>query len=213
MKKILFIFSLLLAFSTSAQETQDTVVEITGVVVTKDAQKNFIPYAHLTIPKRSQVTISDEEGFFSFAAVPNDTIIITCVGFKTTFLWVPDTLDQETYLSLVPLERDTTMLQEVTLYPWPSPERFKEEFLAMKLETTEYDIAQRNLAIAALKERAMAMGYSASEIQNFMIKYQTQQLYNQGRYYGTDGGAAVIGALSNPFAWAEFFQALKRGDF
>jgi hypothetical protein len=99
MKKILFIFSLLLAFSVSAQETQDTVVEITGVVVTKDAQKNFIPYAHLTIPKRSQVTISDEEGFFSFAAVPNDTIIITCVGFKTTFLWVPDTLDQETYLS------------------------------------------------------------------------------------------------------------------
>jgi len=23
----------------------------------------------------------------------------------------------------------------------------------------------------------------------------------------------VVGALTNPFAWAEFFNAIKRGDF
>lgn len=214
MRKLLTIFLICSAFQMVAQQKDSAqVVEISGVVVTKDSRKDFIPYAHLVIKKRSQVTVSNEEGFFSFAAVANDTITISCIGFKTSYLWVPDSLKEDSYLSIVPLERDTTILKEVTLYPWPTPERFKEEFLAMQLETTEYDIAQRNLAVAALKERAMAMGYSASEIQNFMLKYRATQLYNQGRYYGSDGGAAVIGALSNPFAWAEFFQALKRGDF
>ena len=32
-------------------------------------------------------------------------------------------------------------------------------------------------------------------------------------YYGQDGGAAIMGAITNPFAWAQFFDALKRGDF
>ena len=90
---------------------------------------------------------------------------------------------------------------------------FNKDFLAMQVNMTEYDIAQRNLAIQALKEQAASMGYSADEMQDYMVRVQNQNIYNQGRYYGTDGGAAIVGALTNPFAWAEFFNALKRGDF
>ena len=83
----------------------------------------------------------------------------------------------------------------------------------MKIPTTEYDIAQRNLAIQELKERAAAMGYDAAEMQDYVIGLQNQALYNQGKYYGENGCAAILGAITNPFAWAEFFEALKRGDF
>jgi hypothetical protein len=54
------------------------------------------------------------------------------------------------------------------------------------------------------------MGYDAAEMQDYLITMQNQQLYNQGRYYGGSGASAILGALSNPFAWTELFQSLKR---
>jgi hypothetical protein len=108
------------------------------------------------------------------------------------------------------LEWDTEVLDPVIVYPWPSKENFKEEFLAMKIETTEMDIAQRNLALDELRARAAAMGYDAAEMQDYLITMQNQQLYNEGRYYGGNGASAILGALSNPFAWTELFQSLKR---
>jgi hypothetical protein len=65
-----------------------------------------------------------------------------------------------------------------------------------------------------LRARALAMGYDAKEMQKYLISMQNQQLYNQGRMYGgsmdAGGGAAILGALSNPFAWTQLFQSLKR---
>ncbi|MDX5324771.1 MAG: carboxypeptidase-like regulatory domain-containing protein [Bacteroidota bacterium] len=208
------LFTLILCLTlTIAFAQKEKVVEISGVVVTKDGEKQLIPNVHVRVQGRNQGTITNEEGFFSFAAIPNDTIIFSALGFKRAKLWVPDSLAGKSYLSLVPLARDTTVLQEVTLYPWPTPDRFKDEFLAMQVPTTDMDLAQRNLAIQALKDRAAAMGYDAREMQDYMMRMQEQNLYNEGRYYGANGGAAIIGALSNPFAWAQFFEALKRGDF
>ena len=80
----------------------------------------------------------------------------------------------------------------------------------------KYDIEKRKIQeerIQALKEQAAAMGYDASEMQDYMLKLQNQKLYNSGRYYGQDGGAAILGTITNPFAWAQFFDALKRGDY
>lgn len=189
------------------------VVEISGVVVSNDSLKQMLPNAYIILPKRKQVTTTNGEGFFSFVAVAGDTAIFSHVGFKSLKFWVPDTLESDTYLTMVVLSWDTEVLDPVIVYPWPRPENFKEEFLAMKIPTTEYDIAQRNLAIQALKERAAAMGYDAAEMQDYVIGLQNQSIYNTGRYYGQDGGAAILGTITNPFAWAQFFDALKRGDF
>ncbi len=197
-----------------AQNKSDKgVVEISGVIVSNDSLRQLIPNTYIFILKRSQVSTSNYEGFFSFVAVPGDTVIFSHIGFKPQKLWVPDTLKKNTYLTMVVLEWETTYLDPVLVYPWPTPENFKAEFLAMNIPTTEYDIAQRNLAIQELKEQAMAMGYDAEEMQDYMIGIQNQRLYNSGRYYGQDGGAAILGAITNPFAWAQFFDALKRGDY
>ena len=65
-----------------------------------------------------------------------------------------------------------------------------------------------------LRQRAAAMGYDASEMQDYLITMQNQQLYNEGRVYGNGmnatGASAILGALSNPFAWQQLFQSLKR---
>jgi hypothetical protein len=80
----------------------------------------------------------------------------------------------------------------------------------MEIETTQRDIALRNLAIQALKEKAAAMGMSSNEMQRYIIQAQEQQLYNSGRYYGSNGATAILGRLSDPFAWAQFFESLKK---
>lgn len=188
-------------------------MEISGVVISNDSLKQQIPNCYIFIKKRSQVTTSNFEGFFSFVAVPGDTVVFSHIGFKPQKLYVADTLVKNTYLTMVILEWETTYLDPVIVYPWPTPENFREEFLAMRIPTTEYDIAQRNLAIQELKDQAMAMGYDATEMQDYVISLQNQQLYNTNRYYGENGGAAILGAITNPFAWAQFFDALKRGDF
>jgi hypothetical protein len=101
-------------------------------------------------------------------------------------------------------------LDEVTLYPWPRPEDLNRELLRMKIETTERDVALQNLAIQALKEKAAQMGMSSNEMQRYIIQAQEQQLYNTGRFYGSNGATAILGRLSNPFAWAQFFESLKK---
>lgn len=195
-----------------AQETEP--VQISGVVITSDSIPQYIPFAHAVVRKRQRGTTTNGEGFFSLAAMPGDTLRFTSLGFKPESLYVPDTLEQKVYLARIVMHRDTTMLQEVTLYPWPTPDRFKEEFLATDVPTTEEDIAMRNLAIQELKARAYEMGYSPEELQRYMIKAQESDIYNYGRYGGFEsGGTALLGSLSNPLAWAEFFNALKRGDF
>lgn len=200
-------------FSTAIWAQKDKVVQVSGVVVTQDSSKQFIPNARIYIAKRQVTTTSGPDGFFSIPAVPGDTIYISHFGFKPGRLYIPDTLTLDGYLAIVPLEWNRVELQEVVLYPWPTPENLNRELLAMNIPTTEQDIANRNLAMQSLKERAAAMGYDAREMQDFAISMHNQRLYNYNRYYGANGGAAVLGALSNPFAWAEFFEALKRGDF
>lgn len=214
----LFLFTFFGAITLSAQTktSKDSVkpVQISAMVYANDTLPQSIPYANVIVKHRNRGTMSNAQGFFSFATLPGDTLRITCLGFKPETLVVPDTLSQKEYLARVVMFRDTTVLEEVTLYPWPTPERFKEEFLATRVPTTQNDVAMKNLAIQELKARAAAMGYSAEEMQDFMIKSNQRDIYDYGRYGGyNNGGSAIIGSLSNPFAWQEFFQAVKRGDF
>lgn len=185
-------------------------VQVHGVVVSNDSLIQLLPNVQILVKSRGQMTVSGNDGFFSLVAMPGDTVYFQHIGFKLQRFWVPDTLEGDAFLARITLEWDREILDPVIVYPWPSRENFKEEFLAMEIQTTEMDIAQRNLAMDELRERARAMGYDASEMQDYMITMQNQQLYNQGRFYGADGASAILGALSNPFAWTELFQSLKR---
>lgn len=197
----------------SLAQTDAKVVQVSGVVISNDSTKQFVPNVMVSVQGREGSSLSGMDGFFSIAAQPNDTILFRHFSFITQKMWVPDTVKGDAYLSLVAMNWTTIELQTVTLYPWPRPENLHRELLAMSIPTTEMDIAQRNLAIQALKEKAADMGYDAAEIGDYIIKTQNQNLYDQGRYYGANGGAALLGRLSNPLAWNEFFNAIKRGDF
>lgn len=213
MKKLKHTLVLFLGLISAPALAQENVIQVSGVVMTSDSVSQFVPNAAVYLQGRDGQVYSGSDGFFSIAALPGDTIIFRHFSFSRQKLWVPDTLTGESYLAVVYLKWKSVELQEVVLYPWPTPENLTRELLAMRLPTTERDLAERNLAIQALKERAAEMGYDAAEIGDYVIKSQNYSLYNEGRYYGANGGAALLGRLSDPFAWNEFFKALKRGDF
>lgn len=203
------IFATLL-LSASAVLSAQNVVQVSGVVLTQDSTLQTVPNARLWVAKRGTTTTSGDDGFFSITAVPGDTLKFRRFGFEDEHLWVPDTLHGKSYLATVFLRWNRIELDEVVLYPWPRPEDLNRELLRMEIETTQRDVALRNLAIQALKEKAAAMGMSSNEMQRYIIQAQEQQLYNSGRYYGSNGATAILGRLSDPFAWAQFFESLKK---
>lgn len=204
---LFFVSSLNLVF---AQEDIQP-VQISGLVLSNDSIPRPIPFAHVYVGQGKRGTMTDKDGFFSFAAMPKDSIRFSCIGFQKEVLFVPDTLNKTAYLARVMMKRDTLLLEEVPLYPWPTPDRFKEAFLATNIPTTQNDIAMRNLAIQALQDRAAAMNLDPEEAKDLAIMMQNQSIYDHGRYQIFDNGAtAILGALSNPFAWQQLFQSFKK---
>lgn len=228
LKHILFLAFFLSTVSGFAQDESDLspaesdtvvteekhVIQVSGAIVTNDSLRQVIPNVSVYLEGRMNSTIeSGRDGFFSIAAEANDTIVFNHFGFELEKLWVPDTLEGDEYLSIVTLTWRRYQLEVVDIYPWPNKKDLIPALMAMRLPTREIDIANRNLAIQELKERAEEMGYDAAEISDYVMRSQNYNLYNEGRYYGANGGAAILGRLTDPFAWSQFFKALERGDF
>ena len=209
MRPILFALALCLHFLALGQDA----VQVSGVILAQDSARQTIPNAKIQVKGRPLLVESGADGFFSIAAAPGDSIVFRRFGFAPEKLWVPDSLTGDSYLAVIQMEWNTLELEEVILYPWPRPEDLNRELLAMEIKTTERDIALRNLAIQSLKEQARAMGMDAGEMQRYIMTAQAQSVHNANRYYGSNGGTAVLGRLSDPFAWSQLFNALKRGDF
>ena len=182
----------------SAQtETDSTatpmVVQLTGVVVEGDSL-GPVPFATVYRARDQRGTITDEYGFFAIPARVGDTVRFSSIGLTESFLVVPDLTGQEMpdRMSVVqPLGRDTVMMDEARIYPWPSRERFKEEFLALRLEADARERARRNLDFdpMALYDRMSEMGSSPQE--NFRILQA-----RQAEMAGYQGGMVPVSLLN-----------------
>ena len=101
--------------------------------------------------------------------------------------------------------QDTIELEETVVYPWPSPEEFKEAFLALDLPETEIQKGAKNLSSSQMIALAENMGADGGE--NF--KYQM----NQDAYRMYYAGQAPPLTILNPLAWSEFIEAWRNGLF
>ena len=177
-------------------------VQFTGRLTNELLQP--LPYAHILILNNYQGTITDGEGKFSIVTEVNDSIMFSTVGYKRRILTVPDNL-KEPFITLdIVLETDTFMIGEVVIYPWKSYEEFKEAFLNLKLPNRDMENARRNIA---LLKTQIIMDETPSARANFqnILNQQYRETFNQGSY--------PTYQIFNVFAWANFFKALKRGDF
>ncbi len=103
------------------------------------------------------------------------------------------------------MTKDTLNLPTAVVYPWPSREHFKIEFLALDVPDELQDRAEANLANAAIDKLREGLPADGYETGGYYLKRQADSYYSFGQ-------AKPIHVL-NPIAWAKFFKAWKKGDF
>jgi hypothetical protein len=202
-KKILgTVAAVFFAFGVMAQG-KEKVVQLSGLVVFNDSLYGVFG-AHLYVPKTGRGATTNEVGFFSLPVVEGDSLVISAVGYKQQFFKVPKTNEDKISL-MVDLKEDTLMLPEIEIFPYYTEELFKQAFLAMKLPEQQYQTLNYNLS-----DRVMATLYAKAEMDGSMNHkyFMQQQAYKQETRY-----MAPTLSLLNPFAWAQFIQSVKNGDF
>lgn len=178
-------------------------LQFSGMVVDKQSLQP-IPFTAIMIRTNGYGTVCDNNGYFSFVAQPLDTIEFVAIGYKTnTYLVIPDTITDR-YALIHLMERDTTALKTVTVYPWPAREEFRDAFLSLNLHDVNMERAKRNLALA--QQKARIAGIPMDGEANYMYAMQEE---NNKLYYG---GELPLNNLLNPFAWSKFIKALKSGS-
>jgi hypothetical protein len=93
----------------------------------------------------------------------------------------------------------------VKVFPWKTYQEFKEDFIAMEMPTDDEQRAMKNIAL--IKTQIKMNDVTSTPNMNFreVMQQQYNRLYYQGQYpYYT---------VFDPLRWAEFFNALKQGDF
>lgn len=204
MRYLLPLFLLLLsAGSISAQGDERDLVQFSGVVVTDSLQP--VPWTNIAIKNSYRGTMSDVFGYFSLVAQEGDTILFSALGFQRSQYVVPDSLDQTRYSMIHVMSRDTIMLETLDVYPWPSPEQFREAFLSLRLPDDDFQLTMRNLSPAEMVQRMENLPPDAYQ------SFQYQMALDQTRLYYA-GGTPPIN-LFNPIAWAQFMQAWQNGAF
>lgn len=204
-----------LACTIFAQQTRDNkpdksnLVQVSGILVTNaDGNMIPVPFATVSLPNRGRGTYTDYRGFFTIVAEKGDKIRFNCIGFQIVTKTIPDTLTQDRYSWVQIMTQDTINLPEAVIFPWPSKEHFKIEFLKMDVTPELQRRAAENLANEYLTEARKnpdIVPYGGRESANFYLR-------QQAREYVYIGQTPPMNIFS-PLAWAQFFKDWKNGKF
>ncbi len=202
MRKIILFFFINLLFIAFVYPQDKQLVQLTGRITDEIFQP--LPFAHILIMNNFRGTISDSDGKFSIVTEVNDTILFSTVGYKRKIIVIPDTLPKPFLIIDLRLKQDTILIAEVEIYPWKSYEEFKEAFLNLKLPDDDNERARRNIALIKT-QIILDNSPNARENFNHVMEQQYRETFNKWM--------SPTYQVLNPFAWAKFFEALKRGDF
>ena len=183
---------------------KDSVVQLYGVVMTADSLRG-LPSVSVIVENKGRGTMTNEQGVFSIAVLKGDKIRFSSVGFKDQTINIPRGLEGTDYSVIQLLVSDTAYLPAYVLKPRPSRAQFERDFVNTNIPADQYEIARQNTDEA--KRRVLVATLPADGREAVAL----QQRQAAARYY-YNGQQAPINLL-NPFAWAEFIKAWKRGDF
>lgn len=202
MKKIIIILLIVYFATIDAIAQKKDLVQVTGRI--RDELLQPLPFAHIFVMNNNRGTITDNGGKFSFVTEENDTIMFSSLGYRKKTVVIPDNLDEPFVTLDIILETDTIMLAQVEIYPWKNYEEFKEAFVNLKLPEDDMEKARKNIA---LMKTQIILENNPNARANFkyIMDQQYQETFNQGL------GPSY--SILNPFAWAKFFEAIKRGDY
>lgn len=182
-------------------------IQFSGKVVGPDEHGNVmpLPYTTIAIKGTSRGSVSDYEGFFSLVALKGETVIFSRIGFKDVEYTLPDTLSSSYYTWIQIMSEDNVWLDEVVIYPWPSREHFKHEFLAIDISNELREQAQANIANEVMTKMRHTVSVDGKEASSVYMRQQAEEYKYIGQYKPQK--------IFDIMAWKRFIEAWKRGDF
>ena len=199
-------FTLWMGLSASSQTDSLTaqVVQVSGLVVTGDSLSP-LPYCTVFRSRDRRGTMTDARGFFSLPALTGDTLEFSSVGYVSQQAVIPEGGELARVNLVQPMGRDTVAMEDAFVYPWPSRDRFRQDFLALGLPNQGLDPAWDSpMDPMDVYDRLSEVGRDGQSTSSEVLAAQAQQA-------GYAGQAPPVNLL-NPVAWAQFLQALKSGD-
>lgn len=193
-----------LAASSQTDSLPAQVVQVSGLVVTGDSLSP-LPYCTVFRSRDRRGTMTDARGFFSLPALTGDTLEFSSVGYVSQQAVIPEGGELARVNLVQPMGRDTVTMNDAFVYPWPSRERFRQDFLALGLPNQGLDPAWDSpMDPMDVYDRLSEVGRDGQSTSSSTLAAQAQQA-------GYAGQAPPVNLL-NPVAWAQFLQALKSGD-
>ncbi len=192
--------------STQTEEKDKNLVQFSGLIVTEErGQMIPVPYANIFVPHRKTGTTANYQGFFSIVVEKGESINFTALGFRKSTFVIPQSLTEDRYSLVKIMSRDTILLDEAIIFPWPSREHFKTEFLAMNITDALQRRAMENLAAETLDKVREVTPYDGKETGSMYLRQQARNYY----YYGQTPPMNIF----SPTAWQQFFKSWKNGDY
>lgn len=206
MKRITYILFLIIVFylpSSGQQAEKNTLLQVSGIIT--DDENKPVPHVSIISKKLRRGTISEMTGIYSVISMPDDTVIISALGYKMYTFRVPSVFDGKIYKKDVSLISDTISIEGVNIFPWRNYEEFKREILAnqpeMKPEVRYMYENLANIQYAIINNP----NYSVSPEAGYRMAMQ-----QHANAYMTKNQTPPNNLL-NPFAWAKFFSGVKNG--
>ena len=182
----------------------DSVVQLYGVVMTADSLR-ALPDASVVVVGKGRGTITNYQGVFSIAVIKGDQIEFTTVGYKSKTIFVPTNLEGNEFSIVQLMVDDTAYLPGTIIRPRPSRAQFERDFINADIPFDQYEIARQNTEESKRRILLSSLPSDGREA----VSYSLKQTGNKAYYAGQIPPMNIM----NPFAWAEFIKAWKRGDF
>jgi CarboxypepD_reg-like domain len=183
---------------------KDSVVQLYGIVMTADSLKG-LEGVSVVVKGQGRGTITNDRGVFSIVVLKGDEIEFTSVGYKAKTINIPKTLDGNQQSVIQLMVNDTVYLPATIIKSRPTKEQFERDFVNTPVPDDNITIARKNNDVATRRALVATLPSDGREASNQYLRQAANKAYYAGQ--------APPQNIFNPFAWAEFIKAWKRGDF
>ena len=209
MKKFIpyfFIAAFFLPVGARAQfETfKDSVVQLYGIVMTADSLKG-LESVSVVVKGQNRGTITNNKGVFSIVVLKGDVIEFTSIGYKPKAITIPANLVGNQHSVIQLMVTDTVYLAATIIKARPTRAQFERDFVNAEIPDDYITIARKNTNEATRRLLVSTLPTDGRESSSQYLRQNANKAYYTGQ--------APPQNIFNPFAWAEFIKAWKRGDF
>lgn len=199
--RIFFVFILGVIFiapANSQKKKPEKSYLLTGVILDLE-EKKPLPYVNINLKNSIYGTASDINGYFSIFLNPGDTLEFTSVGYEDASFIMPFELQEQQYALLQLMRKDTLLLEEVVIFPWPDYNNFVDAFLDMK--------PKKNMGNLVIEVR-QDIQQTAREAERSRYYYQQQRyqrLFLMHQIFPPNN-------FLDPGRWSDFIKDLRTDD-